>query len=629
MRSIGDLRPKIGRAPNEIDSSEFAPKIGHNPDEGLASVGGEQQYEVEISASAEADEDINLERVYEILRFLIVPGLFMGSIIILKIPLPKIVLYGVAGAILGMIILRANKSPEIILAVALLYMPFAKLYAVSIAPLVNGTNIFIALCLFFAYKSSRESGTPFMPALRGRNMVLWWWALSCGSVVTLVLTPGALSWVIANELSQATAWIAQAGFYIAAIGLVRTPGQAKRMAIYSMIGTLLVVALGTMEWIDKRGNSSIEKSRVGGTFEQPNDFGGFLAFTMLPIIALLMFNMSKPKAWILSPYLLVSMKVLIATFSRGAYVALAFGGMLLSYLRGVRFLLFWGCLSIGMLAAFPSLIPASIMARLNQTTEAQSATPGQLDKSSEIRFILWDAAGDMIAESPIIGKGFKAFPYLKSQYTRIQVEESDPHSMYLYVGSQMGLPALILFLSIKAWFLWMGFQIYRRSDQQFERVLGAAAASMVACLALINVFGSRMVNLEFTAYFYSYLVIMQVLYTHLQKVEGRRTDDLDQAELELRPTRNAVKLVGMTSSPDVLKVRLGRQAVVRKIVAKVGKDENDGNDIKVGRDAVGGGRKGNTEVKIGYDPLKAAREHGEVEDDKPKAAPKRLQHRRR
>ncbi|MEM6988280.1 MAG: hypothetical protein AAF499_17300, partial [Pseudomonadota bacterium] len=281
------------------------------------------------------DEDLNIERVFEILRLLALPGIFMGAIVLLQIPMPKLVLYGIAGAILGMIVLRAREQPEIILAVSLLYLPFAKLYAVSIAPLVNGTNIFIALCLFFAYTSAQQSGTRFVPNIKGRNLVIAWWVLSCGSVATLVLTPGALSWVIGNELSQATAWIAQAGFYIAVIGLVRTPGQAKRMAIYSMIGTLLVVGLGTKEWIEKRGASSIEKARVGGTFEQPNDFGGFLAFTTLPIAALLLFNLTKVRYWVLAPYLLLTAKVLIATFSRGAYVALAFGGSLLTYFRKI------------------------------------------------------------------------------------------------------------------------------------------------------------------------------------------------------------------------------------------------------------------------------------------------------
>ncbi|MEM7378859.1 MAG: O-antigen ligase family protein, partial [Pseudomonadota bacterium] len=545
MRSIGNLQPKIGRAPDAGgESQEDGPRIGHDPSAGLASVGGQIKQRLSATAREIEDEDLNIERVFEILRFLVVPGIFMGAIVLLQIPMPRLVLYGIAGAILGSIILRAREQPEIILAVSLLYLPFAKLYAVSIAPLVNGTNIFIALCLFFAWKSAKESGTPFLPAIKGRNLVLAWWILSCGSIATLVFTPGALSWVIGNELSQATAWMAQAGFYVAVIGLVRTPGQAKRMAIYSMIGTLLVVGLGAKEWVEKRGASSIEKARVGGTFEQPNDFGGFLAFTTLPIAALLLFNLTKVRYWVLAPYLLLTAKVLIATFSRGAYVALAAGGGLLTYFRGKRFLVLAAVLGIGTLAAFPSLIPQSIMARLNQTTD--TGQQGQLDRSSEIRFILWEAAGNMIAESPILGKGFKAFPYLKAQYTREQVKEGDPHSMYFYVAAQMGLPAFFIFLSMKAMFMWMGWQIYRRSEQRFERILGASAASMVLCLALINVFGSRMVNLEFTAYFYAYLVIMQVLYTNLLRVEASRGafDPEDQPEVGRK--EQLVSVLGMS-----------------------------------------------------------------------------------
>ena len=83
--------------------------------------------------------------------------------------------------------------------------------------------------------------------------------------------------------------------------------------------------------------------------------------------------------------------------------------------------------------------------------------------------------------------------------------------MFLYVATQMGVPTMLVFVSIMLMLMWMGWQIYRRSNHHFERILGASAVSMVACLVVINMFGSRMVNLEFTAYFYAYLVIMQVL----------------------------------------------------------------------------------------------------------------------
>jgi len=90
------------------------------------------------------------------------------------------------------------------------------------------------------------------------------------------------------------------------------------------------------------------------------------------------------------------------------------------------------------------------MGDVTEDAAGGGATEDKLDKSSEVRLVMWRAAGRMILENPFLGKGFKAFPKLKEDYTEQFVEESDPHSMYLYLGSQMGLPSIILFLLIMA-----------------------------------------------------------------------------------------------------------------------------------------------------------------------------------
>jgi len=144
-------------------------------------------------------------------------------------------------------------------------------------------------------------------------------------------------------------------------------------------------------------------------------------------------------------------------------------------------------------------------------------TEKKLDKSSSHRLILWRAAAKMTLEDPILGKGFKGFQALKSLYTESPVREADPHNMYLYIASQMGLPALVMFLLILAYSFFLGRSLAQNKEDLFIRAIGMGGASATACVAVICLFGSRAVNLEFTAYFWAYLACMQVIKMQLKE----------------------------------------------------------------------------------------------------------------
>lgn len=540
MRSTDGLRPKIGRVskpaeqlnpPQRVAPAQLGLKSASRAllregagaallEEPIQSSSAEQPapsyglnrgtVTANPSQVGNPDDDIDWDRVISIFKFLLFPALFAVMIVVVGVKLPKLALYGVAGLIGLAAMARARKDPEILLALMLIYIPFAHLYAISIAPLVNGTNIFILLSLFSGVAACQQKGKSAFKSRPGFSLIVTWFVLSSASLLTLVRTPGALSYTLSEELSQYTGWLSQFGFYLAVYSIVKTRGQAKRAMIYIMFGTVIVVLFGLKEMLGKLGLSSIEKQRLGGVFEQPNDFGGFVAYTFIPFIAIFVFNFGKIKAWLMAPYFLLVLKVLITTFSRGAYVAFAVGGLVIVWLRGKAFAIGWGAAALLLVALFPQVLPTSVLDRLNHTS--RDSRIEKLDKSSEHRLILWKAAIDMTLENPVTGKGFKAFPYLKSKYTERPVHEGDPHNMYLYIAAQMGLPALLLFLSFMAHAAWMGLKVLKVSACTFERAIGASMVAVVVCLVLINIFGSRMVGMSFVGYFYAMIVIVQTLY---------------------------------------------------------------------------------------------------------------------
>ncbi len=447
-----------------------------------------------------------------VLLFVSIPGLMLTVSKLTETPIPKPILYGVAALLGFFLVMRAYYSVELVLAVALIYFPFSKIFVIPIAPGLNGTNVFLLLVLAAGFFKAQRDREPLINMIPGTKVVIFFAILSAYSAVTLTLLPGGFAYFKGGAWYNYKAWVDQFILYFVALSVVRDREFAKRIVLYIAIGSILVILFSVEEMIDKMGLSDLDRSRVRGPHLQPNNFGGFIAYTLLPIASLFLVYINRPKAWTITPYMLLALKILITTFSRGAYLAMALGGLTTGFLRGKAFFVSWGVLGVIVILMFPSVLPESVLSRLGTTGESVSTSDQQLDKSSQTRLIMWEAATQMTTESPVFGKGFGAFPFLKSGYTDQYVKESDPHSMYFYLVSQMGIPVLVLFLLFLLNMFEMGRKLSKNSDDEFVRAVGIGGAGMAVCMAVVNIFGSRFVNIDFTCYFFVYYVAMQVLH---------------------------------------------------------------------------------------------------------------------
>jgi len=459
-----------------------------------------------------------------IVLFLMFPATFAIAMASTGGGWPPVLMYGIA-ALLGLYVaFSAFRGVELVFACMVFYIPFQKTFAISIAPMVNGTNGLILLGLFASVMRIAERRQFLFGWPPGTTLMVAFGVLSMGSAFTVMRLPGGLPYLMYEEFLNYKSWVDQFLIIFIALCCIRDVQTAKRVWVYLCIGSMAVVLHTVPEFIDKMDRSTIDKSRLLGPHIQANNFGGFVAYSSLPICALFVVYIRQIRAWLVTPYLLVMLKILISSFSRGAYLAFAAGGLFVGYLKSGRFLLFWGLFAVATVAIFPQVLPESVLARLDSLTEDKvaGAAPKQLDKSSEVRLIMWRAASRMILENPILGKGFKAFPKLKSEYTEQYVHESDPHSMYLYIGSQMGLPAMVLFLYILGFATFLGLMLARSKVDRFSRAIGIGGAAAAVCYAIICVFGSRAVNADFTMYFWTYFIVMGVLYRDLIKGPDKR-----------------------------------------------------------------------------------------------------------
>ena len=474
------------------------------------------------TAAAEFPGFPTMQGLRPVFSFLFFPILIVMALALTGGNWPPMVLYPLAFLMGAYVAWFTLSSLELVVACMIFYFPFSTSYAISIMPGVNGTNMLLLLALGGALMQV-YNGSGLFRWLPGTILIFLFALLSSLSGVTTLALPGGYEYIRFDELLNYKGWIEQFVFVFILYCSIRDHETAKRMVIYMCLASMALVIYVIPEMLEKMGRSSIEKSRLEGPHSQSNNFGGFVAYSLMPLLALFMVYMNNIKVWVLSPYFLLVAKVLITTFSRGAYLAMALGAFFAAYFRGKGFLLFWATVGISFLLVFPQLIPGSILDRM-QTLTSQNHNAGmreeQLDTSSQVRLILWRAAARMAIEDPITGKGFKAFPLLKSSYTDIQVEESDPHNMYLSIAAEMGLPTLSVFLVMLLYAYIMGVKLTRNRADPFTRAVGIGGAAAVACYAVICLFGSRAVNLEFSAYFWSLFVIMQVLSTDPSVLAG-------------------------------------------------------------------------------------------------------------
>jgi len=432
-----------------------------------------------------------------VLRLLAVPALYVLAIIVFKIHPGKIGLYGFAAIFGTLVLIELRKGPEILLALVVIYYPLSRLYPVLLAPGVNGTNLLelflIVVWIWLAIKHKKKLFAP-LPFTR---LIGWWFLLSLVSVFTAIFQIG-LHPFIWNYLLSVRAFFDQFIVFFLVVNLIQDKNMARRLMIYTMFSAAIIFLYGFQEWLFTRGASSIEKSRLLGPVGQPNEFAAQTIYALAPLLAYGAYYFPRWKSLRLAPVLLIGLRVLLAAFSRGAYLAFAMELFTLSFVKSKKFFVLVLLVIGSIYFFFPSLVPNSMKARVAQTYEDHEAG-STIDKSADSRFLLWNAAIQMSQESPIFGKGFDQFhrlvpSYVPGFYDGSTGEATDNQNMFLYAASNMGVPNLVVFVLILAALVWRGWALYRNATLDIDRIVGLSAVTLVAGLVGVNMFGTHVID---------------------------------------------------------------------------------------------------------------------------------------
>ena len=173
------------------------------------------------------------------------------------------------------------------------------------------------------------------------------------------------------------------------------------------------------------------------------------------------------------------------TFSRGGYLAVLFGVLVLGLLKDRKILIVLGIF----LLTWQTVVPVPVRERVSMTKDSN----GQLEASAQERVNLWQNAETSFLHSPIVGTGYATFQ-LGEHVDNLK----DTHNWYVKVLVETGIIGLIIAFILLQQLLAMSYRLFKRAIDPLYRGLGLGLLLATCSCIVANCFGDRWTYLEIT-----------------------------------------------------------------------------------------------------------------------------------
>lgn len=233
-------------------------------------------------------------------------------------------------------------------------------------------------------------------------------------------------------------------FAVARMAMRRQVVRAYAGSMLLLSGTVIAGYGIAQILLDLGGVQAGDLTRATATYTHPNNLALFLERTLLVSLGV---ALVRPRWWPVWLLAVIQFAGLMATFSRGALIALVAGVAALLVLRGLyKWLLLVLAGGIGVAAAGLILFPERLI-----DAGGSGAEP--------TRFTIWRASWHMALDHPIFGVGPDQFLY---QYSRRYIEPmgwperytSHPHNIILDTWLRLGVLGLAAGASLLVGLLW-------------------------------------------------------------------------------------------------------------------------------------------------------------------------------
>ncbi len=400
-------------------------------------------------------------------------------------------------------------QPQIITYVLVAYLPFSKVLAGDFggaAMALNLTNL-LMLFIFLVWMTGKfAEGEPLFLDSPLNFPIGLFTLLGCLSIVRGSSFDSHYLWAAIIEFKR---WITPILMFYLVLNTVKDRVTIRNIVVIMIVVSTIVGLMAMYDYMEV-GDASLESSRIGGIAGHSNTLAAFFNYYMFLPFGFFLMNMSKKKFWWLLLPFLIQFRGIMVTFSRGGYIAFAFGFFAIIFIRNK--ILFALLIAATLFSLFnPILLPAGIRMRMSQTftkpvsyTEAVSAEEqmeDSLDGSSRSRLEIWKGALKMIGEQPFFGVGYGLFfPLIKFYWSGGY--SIDAHNTYLIIAAEMGLPALFTFLWIVFICIWLTFRLYKDTVDPYSQAVALGFLGGLFGLLMSNMFGSRLDSQEVSSYFW-------------------------------------------------------------------------------------------------------------------------------
>lgn len=299
-----------------------------------------------------------------------------------------------------------------------------------------------------------------------------------------LLSAAWVAFLVASVVSAMTSHrpldsLAEAGRIAAAVAMLIVLDQLLRSGTYvrpvlaaCYASALIPLAVAAYQALTTGAATATDGvSRVYGTFAHPNALGFYLAILIVMGTALLP-HLTGTVRPLLLLFVWSAAVVVVLTYSRGTWVALLLGLVVVALLQAPRLVLL-----IAGIALVVALTVPSVTARVLDLQSDQNVAGVEGD-SLQWRFTYWRTIGGLADESPLFGIGPKMTQYVTDQ-------AKVPHNDFLRAYVETGLVGLCAYMAVAAALLHTARSALARAARGFER---GVAVGFVGCVTSFLVF---------------------------------------------------------------------------------------------------------------------------------------------
>ncbi len=275
-------------------------------------------------------------------------------------------------------------------------------------------------------------------------------------------------------------------FFIFAYYLFASVIRTRNMLNIVIHTIALVSGLVSLQGIYQYLSSGDTGMRIYSTFGHFNALGAFLAMTTTLIFNLIVTENSRRTKLLYSMFLGLNVVGLLLTFSRGAWIGCIVGIVISAQIRGmVNFIKYFSVLIVFMII-FSLFAPERYLGRV-------ASIPKISDEASTTRIEQYNVAMNTIMAYPILGVGLGNMPrYVTDVYDEPTYGEI--HNIFLHVGSESGLPAMLLVLWIFISFYIHIIRTISRTEDHYYYSLYIALFSSIVAFGIVNMFAYMFVR---------------------------------------------------------------------------------------------------------------------------------------